>query len=207
MNGPDDHQPHVDRAISEARGTEPGPPPGFAASVMRRVRQAESGFSLYRRWRRSRAAGAANFAASHGVDRAANQHSTAGRLAQEGVAVTRKVLWGVATVGAVAMIAMFYFGVPQVGPGTEGTVGGAKRATIAQSGNIDLGNMDVQQFLQSDTFDRLMRNDATRSILEKAARNQELRNALTSSAIRAAMSEEAFRSAVSEPAFEELLAR
>jgi hypothetical protein len=120
--------------------------------------------------------------------------------------VTKKVLWAVAAVGAGAIIAMLYSGYPQVGPGTEGTVGGAKRATSAQSGTIALGSMDVQQFLQTDTFDRLTRNESTRSVLEKAAKDTAFRAALTNPAFQAAMAEAAFQKALAEPAFLKALA-
>ena len=82
--------------------------------------------------------------------------------------MTKKVLWAIAAVGAVALVLSLWLGSPSVGPGTEATVGAAKRSVAPQADSVALGSMDVQQFLQSDTFDKLMRNSATRTILQKA---------------------------------------
>ena len=93
--------------------------------------------------------------------------------------MTKKVLWAIAAVGAVALVLSLWLGSPSVGPGTEATVGAAKRSVAPQADSVALGSMDVQQFLQSDTFDKLMRNSATRAILVKAAHDQAFRDALT----------------------------
>jgi hypothetical protein len=173
----DDQQPDVDRAIAAARAADPGLPPGFSATVMRRVREADAGFSTLRRWKRARAARGAG-------------------LSPVGAAGARKVLWTVATVGATAIVALLYFGAPRVGPGTEGTVGGA----------VTLGQMSPQQVLQSDTFASVLRNESARAVLDRAARDQAFRHTLTQPALRAAITDPAFQRASADPAFQALLA-
>jgi hypothetical protein len=169
----DDHQPHVDRAVADARALDPGLPPGFSATVMRRVHQADADFSMLRRWKRARVA--------RGVG-----------LSPVGAAGAKRVLWTVATVGATAMVAMLYFGVPPVGPGSEATVGGARTS--------------VQQMLQSDTFASVLRNEAARAVLERAVQDQAFRTTLTQPALRAGITDPNFQRAAADPAFQALLA-
>jgi hypothetical protein len=183
----DDHQPSVDRAIAEARATDPGLPPGFSAMVMRRVHEADADFSTLRRWKRARVA--------RGVG-----------LSPVGAAGAKKILWSLATVGATAMIAMFYFGAPHVGPGTQATVGGATPPAPAVSATVTLGTMTVQQVLQSDTFAGLLRNESARAVLDRAVRDQAFRNTLTQPALRAGITDPAFQRAATDPAFQALLA-
>jgi hypothetical protein len=182
----DDHQPNVDRAIAGARALDPGLPPGFSATVMRRVQEAEAGFSTYRRWKRARAARGAG-------------------LSPVGAGGARKVLWTVATVGATAIVAMLYFGAPQVGPGTAATVGGA-RPPAETAGVVTLGSMTVPQVLQSETFARVLRNESARTVLERAVRDQAFRTALTQPALRAGITDPTFQRAAADPAFQALLA-
>ena len=60
-------------------------------------------------------------------------------------------------------MSVVWLGYPPMGPGTEGTVGGAQRYQAAPAGDKSaaLGSMTVQAFLQTDTFDRLMKNPDT----------------------------------------------
>ena len=148
MTSPDQPDRHdqdtddaLDRAIAAARKREPAPPPGFAASIMRRVSAVDAGFSAFRRWRRSRSA-ATNFSPAHGVDPSGNTRTFGtGRFAREGVVVTKKVLWAIAAVGAVALVLSLWLGSPSVGPGTEATVGAAKRSVAPQADSVALGSM------------------------------------------------------------------
>lgn len=182
----DDHQPDVDRAIVEARTLDPGLPPGFSASVMRRVHEADAGFSTFRRWKRARVARGAG-------------HPPVG------AAGAKKILWSVATVGATAMVAMFYFGAPQVRPETTvGTVPPARSAETA--GAVTFGSMTVPQVIQSDTFASVLRNEPARAVLEQAVRDPEFRNTLTQPARRAGITDPNFQRAASDPAFQALLA-
>ena len=80
---------------------------------------------------------------------------------------SRKLLLGIA---AVAVIAIGYFavrGFPPVGPGSEGTVGAAKKYQSEQisAKDVVLQSPEVQRVLQSDSFRRLVSNPETRAIL------------------------------------------
>jgi len=184
----DDHQPQVDRAVAEARALDPGLPPGFSATVMRRVHQADADFSTLRRWKRARVARGAG-------------------LSPVGAAGAKQILWPVATVRAPAMVAMLYFGAPQVGPGTEATVGGATPSPApAASGAVTLGTMSVPQFLQSDTFAGLLRNESVRDVLSRAVQDPAFRDTLTQPALRVGITDPAFHRAAADPAFQALLA-
>jgi len=80
---------------------------------------------------------------------------------------TKKVLLGIA---AVAVLAIGYFsvtGFPPTGPGSEGTVGAAKKYQSEQisAKDVQLQNPEIQRVLQSDTFHKLVTNPQTRAIL------------------------------------------
>jgi hypothetical protein len=80
---------------------------------------------------------------------------------------SRKLLLGIA---AAAMVAIGYWvakGFPPVGPGSDATVGAAKKYQSEQIAAKDvlLQNPEVQRVLQSDSFRRLVTNPETRAIL------------------------------------------
>ncbi len=98
---------------------------------------------------------------------------------------TKKVLLGIA---AAAVIAIGYFavnGFPPVGPGAEGTVGAAKRYQSEQmtSKDVVVEGKEAQSFLQSETFDQLIKSPAARKVLA----NDQTRAALASPALAAAL--------------------
>jgi hypothetical protein len=80
---------------------------------------------------------------------------------------SKKVLLGIA---AVAVLAIGYFavtGFPPTGPGSDATVGAAKKyqsEQIAQK-DVTLSNPEIQRVLQSDAFHKLVTNPQTRAIL------------------------------------------
>ena len=162
----------LDRVLDLARHVEPEPPEGFVATIMRRVDDLEARRSWWDRVRRARAAN--RF-------RAPRADTVTGRM------IMKKVVWGAAALGAAAIVAVVWLGSPSAGPGTEATVGGARDS--------------VQAFLQSDTFDQLMKNKDTRELLQKAATDASLRGALADPALARAMAEPAFQRALAEPAF------
>ena len=88
----------------------------------------------------------------------------------------RKVMYGLAAAAAVVLVLFATTGFPPIGRGTEGTIDGARRYQAQQlaAKDVVLGDPAAQQFLQSDVFDRLMKNDAAR----KALANGNLRDAL-----------------------------
>ena len=157
----------LDREFDRARehGTEL--PPGFTASVMRRVRAAAVRFSILTRWSRRSAASRYGYTpASSGGD-----------------TVIKKVLIGTVAVAAIILAIAYWTGYPPVpGEGTEATVGAAQRYQAKQMSDKDvvLGDAAAQKFLQSEGFDRLMKNEKARDFLKKASKDPELKRALTS---------------------------
>lgn len=163
--GNDEREAGLDRELERAREMETELPPGFTASVMRRVRTAAGGFSLLTRWSR---------------------RSTASRLGYTpaftgGDTVIKKVLIGTVAAAAIVLGIAYWTGYPPVpGEGTEATVGAAQRYQAKQMSDKDvvLGDAAAQQFLQSEGFDRLMKNEKARAFLKKASKDPELKNAL-----------------------------
>jgi len=208
-----ENDPRIDDALGSARRTEAGPPPGFAASVMRRVSEAQAAFSW--RERRARRATAANFSRISGVD------STAFRATPEGVGVMKKILLGTAAFGAVVIVAAWFMGFPPANDGTEATVGAATRYQGAQmtSKDVKLGSTDVQTFIQSDVFAKLVRNPDTRATLKRlgsdaafretffsktaldAMQNQDMQAAIKGSDVEVAFGQPAFLDTLRVPAF------
>src|SRR5436190_21583246 len=93
-----DREP-LDSLIEAARHAEPGPPPGFAAGVMRRIHEVQAGLSAWRRWRR--AARGTNLLSSAGVDPASIGIVGGNRRhAATGVIIMKKIVWGAAALGA-----------------------------------------------------------------------------------------------------------
>lgn len=195
----------IEEALVDASGRQPELPPGFTASVMRKVHSLQSGFSAWRRWRRARLA--TNFSRGIGVDPIQSQSRRA-PADKGGVTVGKKILWGAMGLGAAAVVSMFILGIPPVGPGTEATVGAAKRYQGARMGDKDVvvGSMDVQKFLQTDTFDRIMKNDAARNFLIKASQDLELQKVLFNPALTEAFANAEFSRAFFDADFQEAFA-
>ena len=75
--------------------------------------------------------------------------------------MAKKIMIGVAAAAAVVLISVAITGFPKVNStGTLGAISAAKRAQTPQISASDVKTDDpsVQQFLQSDTFDRLMKS-------------------------------------------------
>ena len=157
----------LDRELGQAREIETALPPGFTASVMRRVRAATTEFSLLTRWsRRSAALRLGYTSASTGGD-----------------TVIKKVLIGTVAAAAIVLGIAYWTGYPPVpGEGTEATTGAAQRYQAKQMTDKDvvLGDAAAQNFLQSEGFDRLIKNEKARAFLKKASKDPQLLSALTS---------------------------
>ena len=157
----------LDRELERAREIETALPPGFTASVMRRVRTAAESFSLLTRWSRRSAA------LRYGYTPASTGGDT----------VIKKVLIGTVAAAAIILGIAYWTGYPPVpGEGTEATVGAAQRYQAKQMSDKDvvLGDASAQKFLQSEGFDRLMKNEKARAFLKKASKDPELKRALLS---------------------------
>ena len=158
----------LDHEIERARETEIELPPGFTASVMRRVKAAAESFSILTRW--SRRSAASRFGNT--------QTSTGGGI------VIKKVLIGTVAAAAIVLGMAYWTGYPPItNQGTEGTIGAAQRYQAKQMSDKDvvLGDAAAQKFLQSETFDRVMKNEKARNFLKKAAKDPEMRRALVDS--------------------------
>ena len=80
--------------------------------------------------------------------------------------VAKKALWGIAGLAVVVILAVVYFnGTRSVDQGAQGTIGAADRYRGAQPSSVAAKAGDAQEFLQSDTFDRLVKDKNVRSLL------------------------------------------
>jgi hypothetical protein len=156
-----DHDDRLDQLLHELGPAEP--PPDLASAVMARVD------SL--------------------TDRGARQTS----VRTNGVTfmTTRKAMWVLAAAAAVVLAVFIVIGFPKVDRGTEATIGAAQRYQAQQLTNKDVvvGDTQIQEFLQSETFDRLMKDDSARRLLSDrsvrvALSNPELVSQLTNDAVR-----------------------
>ena len=157
----------LDLELERAREQGTELPPGFTASIMRRVRAVAGGFSILTRWSRRSAASRLGYTPAF----------------TGGDTVIKKVLIGTVAAAAIILGIAYWTGYPPVpGEGTEATVGAAQRYQAKQMSDKDvvLGDAAAQKFLQSEGFDRLMKNEKARAFLKKASKDPELKRALLS---------------------------
>lgn len=133
-----------------------------------------------------------------------------------GVLMRTKVLWGLAAAAAIVLAFFSVTGFPPSLGGTEGAIGAAKRYQAGQiaASDVKLGDQAAQEFLQSDLFDKLMKDESVRKALSDpgirlalanpairvALADADLRAALTDSDMRAALSDPRLRTALNDPA-------
>ena len=148
MSTNQDYDDHLEQLLNELGPAEP--PPGLVSAVMARVT------SL--------------------ADRGAARHAS---VRTNGVTLmtSRKVMWVLAAAAAVVLGVFIVKGFPVVNQGTDATIGAAKRYQAEQLSNKDVavGDTKIQEFLQSEAFDRLMKDDSARQLLS----NKSVRNALS----------------------------
>jgi hypothetical protein len=118
--------------------------------------------------------------------------------------MTRKAMWGLAAAAAIVLAVFAVTGFPSVGRGIEGTIGAAKKYQTPQMGNADviLGDAAAQEFLQSDAFDRLMKDPEARALLSDA----EVRNGLRNKAIADAIANPEVRPVLASDQLKQLFA-
>jgi len=193
----------LDEALGEINARQPQLPPGFTASIMRRVQAIQSNLSSWRRWHRARRA--TNFSYTAGVVSSQSQHGRPAAVSG-GAIVSKKILWGVVGLGAAAAVSMFFLGIPPVGDGTAGTIGAAKRYQGAAMSDKDVktGPMAVQAFIQSETFDRILKKPALRNIMIKVAKDPKLQKAFSDPAFIEMFTDPAFQEMFDNPAFQEM---
>ncbi len=78
-----------------------------------------------------------------------------------------KVLWGLAAAAGIVLAVLAYTGFPPESGGSEGAIGAAKRYQAGQiaASDVKLGDQAAQEFLQSDLFDKLMKDEAVAQAL------------------------------------------
>jgi hypothetical protein len=106
---------------------------------------------------------------------------------------TKKVLLGVAAAAAIAIGYFAINGYPPVGPGTEGTVGAARKYQSEQISGKDvvLQDTELQQVLQSDALRKLLADKETRALLMSPAFDQAVTAARARALLEAAGRDEA----------------
>ena len=183
--------------LDEAKKGEAVPPPGFTASVMRRVAEADGRMSMWRRWRRR------SVAASY-TQQTQRNNSIGGDI------VIKKVLISTVAI-AVALLGVAYFtGYPPIlNDATQGSIGTAQRYSGKQMSDKDvvLGDAAAQEFLQSDTFNRLMKNPEAVALLRRAISDTEARTAMASADMRQMLENAEIRALLIRPEFAGVLAR
>ena len=83
---------------------------------------------------------------------------------QRGVAVNKKILFGLAAAAAIVLAVITYNSNPPATVGTEATIGAAQRAQTPQIApkDVKLGDASAQDVLQTETFDAIMKNETPR---------------------------------------------
>lgn len=123
---------------------------------------------------------------------------------QRGVAVNKKILFGLAAAAAVVLAVITYNSNPPATVGTEATIGAAQRAQTPQiaSKDVKLGDTGTQDVLQTATFDAIMKDETLRTMLQ----DPQLRARLHDSALRLALQDEGIRVALRDPLLAQRLA-
>ena len=113
---------------------------------------------------------------------------------QRGIAVNKKILFGLAAAAAIVLAVITYNSNPPATVGTEATIGAAQRAQAPQiaAGDVKLGDTSTQDILQTETFDAIMRDETLRNLLGDA----EFRRKLAASDLKAALSDNDVRIAL-----------
>jgi hypothetical protein len=110
------------------------------------------------------------------------------------MAITKKAMWGLAAAAAIVLAVFIARGGFPTVDRTEGAIGAAKKYQAPQlaANDVVTGDASVQEFLQSDTFDRLIKDPQAVSLLSNAA-------------IRVSLSNKAFADALKNPAAREYM--
>ena len=116
---------------------------------------------------------------------------------QRGVAVNKKILFGLAAAAAIVLAVITYNSNPPATVGTEATIGAAQRAQAPQiaAKDVKLGDTSTQDVLQTETFDAIMKDEAVRTALQDA----EIRAQLQRADLRQSLQDSAIRKALNDP--------
>ena len=124
------------------------------------------------------------------------------------------VLVGIAAIAVIGVAAVLYFSQwPPSGEDATGAIGAAERYRAEQISNEDvkIEQVDLQAFLQTDEFDRLINDPEIRKALTSDAMQQMMandaaRNAFANDAVRNAFANDAVRSSLAQAAVRDALA-
>ena len=113
-----------------------------------------------------------------------------------GLTMAKKAMLGVAAAAVVVLAVLSITGFPKITHGTEATITAARKAETPQiaAKDVVLGDTAVQQFMQSDVFDRLVKDPAARRILS----NPGYRGALAEANVRGAMLSNELKTAMAD---------
>ena len=116
---------------------------------------------------------------------------------QRGVAVNKKILFGLAAAAAIVLAVITYNSNPPATVGTEATIGAAQRAQSPQiaAKDVKLGDTSTQDVLQTETFDAIMKDENVRTALQ----DPEVRAQLLDAELRGALRDDKVRVALKDP--------
>ena len=118
--------------------------------------------------------------------------------------MAKKALFALAAAAALVAAVFTTLGWPPALPGTEGTIGAAKRHQAQQmtAQDVKLGDTTTQEFLQSEVVARLMKDAGARAALADA----NVRAALADGRLRAALADASVREALADAGVRAVLA-
>lgn len=125
------------------------------------------------------------------------------------MSITRKAMWGLAAAAAIILAVFVARGFPTVDRGTEGAIGAAKKyqASNLAANDVVTGDASAQEFLQSETFDHLMKDPEAIAALSRADMRAMLRDKAVADALHANGVRDAVRSGLLNRIFEDNVAR
>ena len=110
--------------------------------------------------------------------------------------MAKKVLIGVIGIAAAGLLVAYVFGFPPASH-TEGTIGAAQRYQAEQikSSDVKVSNPELQAFMQTDVFDKLIHDKQAVAALA----NPEVAAALANPAFQASLASPEFMAALANP--------
>jgi len=96
---------------------------------------------------------------------------------EETMASRSKIVWGISGTALVILAGLWMAGlIPPKQEGADATIGAAKRYQAPQiaASDVKLGDTEAQAFMQSETFDRILKDPNTRKLLASAEMRQML---------------------------------
>src|SRR6188508_1690931 len=152
------------KALRETALSEQGEPPADAvARIMAMVQSAPSP-------RRSWLAEARNTIARGTGFMIGTSYSVTGHgsRVEESMSSRSKIVWGISTAAVLILVALYLGGiVPPAPDGADATIGAAKRYQAPQltAKDVAVKESEAQAFMQSETFDRLLKDPNARKML------------------------------------------